>query len=411
MRMSNKLINNKILTFFTINVLAGIGINIGVIGVAWFIIKTTGKNEVLGIYGTISLLTAFVVMLFSGSLIDKFNKISIMKYSAITQALVFVIVLILYVLSVPALVIIYTLALINIPGIMLFSIASRGAIPLLIGKENISLGNSVIEISVQIGAIFAGVLTGFLYHLFGFGILILTGSCLMLASAVVLHYVKHEEGHNRTSNGDSFILNLSKGFKYLIRSKIIFLYGLIVFVPSIIISSINTVLPGYVEQYLREGSLAYGAGEMLFAGGALLAGVLMSSVRIARNFRFIDICLFIVGGICLLYFSFNTLLSGFFITIFIFGLSFAGLRIVLTSELMRVVDGKYLGRCLALLTAISLFLQAGFSYLLGFIMDKQGANIGFVMLFVIICISFFLFIMVRPRLKSEKEQIDLKGYY
>ena len=50
----------KIRLFFWVNALASIGLNIGVIGVNWFIIDVTRKNSILGLYGAVSLISAFL---------------------------------------------------------------------------------------------------------------------------------------------------------------------------------------------------------------------------------------------------------------------------------------------------------------------------------------------------------------
>ena len=53
--------------FFAVNVLAGIGFNIGVVGVGWFIIASTGSNQLLGLYGALSLISAFITLAAAGA--------------------------------------------------------------------------------------------------------------------------------------------------------------------------------------------------------------------------------------------------------------------------------------------------------------------------------------------------------
>ena len=55
----NKL-HSKLGLFFTANALACVGMNVGVVGVAWFVIHSTGQNRILGLYSALSLLTAFL---------------------------------------------------------------------------------------------------------------------------------------------------------------------------------------------------------------------------------------------------------------------------------------------------------------------------------------------------------------
>ena len=64
--------------FFAVNVLAGIGFNIGVVGVGWFIIASTGSNQLLGLYGALSLISAFITLAAAGAVMDKYAPLTLL---------------------------------------------------------------------------------------------------------------------------------------------------------------------------------------------------------------------------------------------------------------------------------------------------------------------------------------------
>ncbi len=371
-----ELFKGKAGLFFTVNALASIGLNIGVVGVNWFIISSTGQNEVLGIYGALSLAVSFLTLILAGSFTDKYNKVTIMKYCCLGQALLFFLTALCCVLGVPAIYIIYALALLNMPCMVIFITVSRGAIPAVWDKNELSKGNSIIEITIQVGAMFAALLTGFLYHAFGFSLLIFVGAVLTFASYLLLCGTKYSFDYELQSQ-EGFLLNIKRGIAYLRGRKDIFFYGLVVFVPTVVISASNTVIPGYVEQYLGGGAMVYGLGDMIFAIGAMLAGFLAHRFVSASLRPLWQNILFAIGAFSLFLFVTNKNIYFFLINIFITGIAIAGLRVLLNTSFMEAVKGEYLGRSLSLLMALSMAVQALLSYIIGFIMDAWKVTGGY----------------------------------
>ncbi|MGN0023452.1 MAG: MFS transporter [Elusimicrobiaceae bacterium] len=371
-----ELLKGKAGLFFTVNALASIGLNIGIVGVNWFIISSTGQNEVLGIYGALSLAVAFLTLIFAGTFTDKYNKVAIMKYCCLGQALLFFLTAASCLLGVPAIYIIYALALLNMPCMVIFTTVSRGAIPAVWDKSELSKGNSIIEITIQVGAMFAALLTGFLYHAFGFSLLIFVGAVLTLGAYLILCFSKYSFDYELPEK-EGFLLNIKRGIAYLRGRKDIFFYGLVVFVPTVVISASNTVIPGYVEQYLGGGPLVYGFGDMVFAVGAMFAGFLAHRFISPTQRPIWQNILFAVGALSLALFVINKNIYLFLINIFITGVAIAGLRVLLNTSFMEVVKSEYLGRTLSLLMAISMAVQALLSYLIGLIMDSWKVTGGY----------------------------------
>lgn len=371
-----ELFKGKTGLFFAVNAVAGIGLNIGVVGVNWFIISSTGQNEVLGIYGALSLLVSFLTLVLAGSFTDKYNKVAIMKYCCLGQALLFFLTALCCALGVPAIYIIYALALLNMPCMVVFITVSRGAIPAVWDKNELSKGNSIIEITIQTGAMFAALLTGFLYHAFGFSLLIFVGAALTFCAYLLLCFSKYSFDYKLPAK-EGFWLNIKRGVAYLGGRKDILLYGLVVFVPTIVISASNTVIPGYVEQYLGGGALVYGLGDMVFAVGAMLAGFLAHKYVSPTKRRLWQKLLFAAGILSLMLFVTNKNICLFIANIFITGITIAGLRVLLNTGFMEVAEGEYLGRSLSLLMAVSTAVQALLSYVIGAAMDAWSVTSGF----------------------------------
>ena len=178
----NKL-HSKLGLFFTANALACVGMNVGVVGVAWFVIHSTGQNRILGLYSALSLLTAFLALAACGTLIDHRGKTAAMKYCCLGQGVLFALTALLHACGAPALLIIYLLAFLNMPCMVIFTTASRGAVPAVLPPQRLAQGNSVIEITMQLGAMAAALLTAFSYQAFGFHLLMCAGAAFTWAGA------------------------------------------------------------------------------------------------------------------------------------------------------------------------------------------------------------------------------------
>ena len=96
--------------FFAVNVLAGIGFNIGVVGVGWFIIASTGSNQLLGLYGALSLISAFITLAAAGAVMDKYAPLTLFRFCCAGQTGIFFLTALLSYFQLPARWLIYALA-------------------------------------------------------------------------------------------------------------------------------------------------------------------------------------------------------------------------------------------------------------------------------------------------------------
>lgn len=363
--------------FFTVNALASIGLNIGVVGVNWFIIDVSGSNQLLGIYGALSLVSAFIALALAGAVMDRYSKLSLLRFCCVGQAVIFFLTALGSCLQIPARWIIYSLAVFNMPLMVLFSVVSRGAVACIWDDRSFTRGNAVLEITLQIGAMGAALLTGILYQMFGFGRLIGLAGMLCLAAGMVLVKwpILLKPAEKQTS---SFVEELRCGWQYLMQHKTGFLYGFLAFIPTIVISVSNTVIPGYVEQSLGKAALTYGLGDMWFAVGACLAGLIGTRWERLQT-RFL-IGLFVAVIICLGILQAGRTVILFYSMVFALGIVLAQLRILLNTLFMKKIDAAYMGRSLSLLMALSMALQALLACAVGGWMDCYGAASGFMWL-------------------------------
>jgi len=377
--------------FFVINALACIGLNIGVVGVNWFIIEATRQNMMLGLYSALSLLSAFLMLVFGGELTDRYAKMRILRFCCMGQAVLFFVTAACVHSGMPALWIIIGLAVLNMPLMVLFSTASRGAVAFVWPTEKLNRGNAVLEVTLQIGAMCAALLTGFLYHRWGFEWLMVLGGILTLAAGLVLLW-PHPWPDALPAERKNYWQELRGGVVYLCQHRRCAWYGLAAFIPTILIFVSNTVVTGFVQQVVGKNALVYGVGEVCFALGALLAGMaggrLLNSNKPQRAY-------YLLGGLiaALGWLMYNRSTGIFFVLIFVAGVLLSGLRIGLNTLFMKNTEPSFIGRCLSLLMAVAMVLQALFSLAAGHLMDLCGAPSGYwVLIGLALCGGGFLWL-------------------
>lgn len=397
--------NRNFKIFFFTSIIANIGINITLVGINWFIMDYTNQNGLLGNYTTISLISGFILSFFIGTLIDNNDKCKIIRYCNIIQGIVLLMIIIALNYKCNILIVIYSLAIINSIGFSLYSTASRSLIQDISEKENLIYGNSMIEISLQIGAIVASFITGIFYEYYGFiSIMILTISLLFI-SGIFINSIKYNSSINLL-NKEGYFSELSKGMNYLLNNKYLLMYGIVVFIPFIVTLMSNNVLPGYVKDHLNSSSIVYGTADMLFGVGALLSGILISSIikKIPRNI--LQLIMFSVSIISLLFLTINKSIICLYILYFCFGLANSSLKVILNTYLMEYIDKSIFGRILAFFSSLSNILQAILVTINGRLMDSTDVIYGYLVLSIIMMIGFISINMLKFKINSFLKNVN-----
>ena len=126
------------------------------------------------------------------------------------------------------------MAVTNSLGLALYNTTSRGILgEIIIEKDLLIQGNSILEMSMQIGAIIAAGATGILYDILGIKIIIYIMVSSLIISALILKKLKNGKIANNTK----------KTIQLSIDKKKILILGLISFIPFIVTLLSNDMIP------------------------------------------------------------------------------------------------------------------------------------------------------------------------
>jgi MFS family permease len=165
--------------------------------------------------------------------------------------------------------------------------------------------------------------------------------------------------------------------------------------PFITIMVGNYLFPIYIAQTLHAGAWVFGAGEIVFAAGAILAGFSLPGFiaeHSARTTVPATIVVFAVGAALLVLFPVPAL---YFVASLLLGFGNAGSRVARSAAMLHLIDNKVMGRVGSFFHAYDRVLRTILTSAVIAIVAVGGARPAFALLLVLVLVS--LVAVVRSR--------------
>ena len=386
--------NSLFRRFFFSSLSAYVGINIGLVGISWFIVDYTDRNQILAIYTIITLITTIVTTFLSSGFIDKYNKSTIIRWGNGIQGaclLVSVVLISNHILVIES---IFVMAIINSICQSIYYIASNGVVQSTLDKEDLMCGTSILEICVQSGAIAASLVTGIIYNKLGFSVvLFIMGVSLIMSALFIKQSVKEVKKEASLTN----VKQIMEGAEYIKSNKVIILFGVMVFVPHMVTLLSNNVLPGYVSQFLKKNSVVYGIGDMMFGIGAFVAGIFISVVTANIKRRTVESLFFVISILSLCLLVTNKGIFSLYVIYFFFGLGNTSLKVILNTRLMEILPENMYGRCYAFFKSLSSLIQIFIVMTMGYLLDIISIVYGYLILAGIMLIGYICITVLNKK--------------
>lgn len=343
---------------------------------SWYIVDVTGNNTNVGIFYTLNAIFGILASFLCSEILDRFNKkkfliaMNIFRISTIILPLIW-----LYLLEFN----IYVIMLLAVGNGIAWNTyfpATKAIIPLIIGDKKLIDSNSQIEIVMQVGLFSSGALSGVIYKYLSFNTILFISSILFMMGVILLSRINLSKEKNIVSNEskneESYVV-----YRYMRSNKKYIYLGIGLFTPFIVATCINMTLPDYTISKLGADSIIYGFLDMAYGAGACISGIviiaLLKKVK-RRTVVLINYFLLMFFGIAM-FMVHNVWLSG--LSMCIFGLLGAGNRIILNTEAMESISDKIIGKIMMFWNSAALIVQLVITSTLGYIMDKNGSNYGF----------------------------------
>ena len=216
--------------------------------------------------------------------------------------------------------------------------------------------------------------------------------------------IKIEHKNITIASTEKFTSLLKGGFIYLSQHKILFAYGLILYIPFIGANIFNIALPGYVSNHLGESSAVFGLIDMFYGIGACIAGLLV--ITLTKKFSIYKLLqiMFLTGVVCGILFYINDKVVFSIILTLIIGFCGPSIRTIINTIVMEKVPNQILGRVISAWSILSSFIQIVVTFILGKVMDYYGSNWGFLFYSLIMAVALIICYFIKYSLEVQNEK-------
>ncbi|MDO6448508.1 MFS transporter [Oceanobacillus profundus] len=397
----NMLKGRNFRNFFLSDIIQGFGVGMSTIGANWYVLDSTGSAAAVGFILALNLLAGFLCFPLVGTLTDRFSRKQIIFSAHVIRAILIFIITLLFLIDGFSMIYLYLFTIINGVGWTIYMSASRSLTQEILTKDELVNGNSLIEISLQVGMFSAGAVSGILYKFYGFEFILLMNAFAFLLSSIFLIRVIYRTKIKVREKEETFIQSFKGGIGYLKRKPKLFLFGIVSVIPLTTTMVFNVILPGYVQDLLQADSTVFGTADMFYGIGGLLSGFLAASIVKKLTKPYTIVMFFSLATVVMLSLSFQHHVIWLFLGSMLIGLSNSSIRIHMNVLLMELVSERYMGRSMSVWMGVSLLLQSVLAYSIGHAIDRTHAGVGFTLMGGMMLIGIVLFIVVHHSMSKS----------
>ncbi len=414
-----------ILLFFA-NSVSGLAQGISMIAIPWFFNSTLQNPSLLGIsYGTITFLTIFWSS-YSGTLIDKYSRKKIfLSLNLAGFAVLGSVTLVSWFvgfLPVPLVILVFasTFFIFNVHYPNLYALIQE-----ITHQRYYSKVNSYLEIQGQLTTAAAGGMAALLLSGIPDGRIIIgnldvavpftleavslqtifaINAGTYLAAFLILTFLSYRPVLQRNVESGNVWKRVRSGFTLLAGQPRLFAFGILshnIFV--IVLVKLFFLFAMYVHNHLQQPAYIYAFSDMLFALGALFAGIFAR--RLYRNFNTVQAIMInlTLATVIMFVFSFSAYIPLIFMVSFLLGLANSATRILRVTYIFNHVSNSIIGRANSVFTVINTTLRMIFIGLFSLAFFAQNNNVVYAyMIFgVFALISLVILARIYPSLPKN----------
>ncbi|NBI31267.1 MFS transporter [Chengkuizengella marina] len=400
--------DQRFLKILTANIFSSIGSGITMIAIPWMIV--TGENGA-STFGLISLLLTMMLFLIApiiGNLIDQYSRKKLLLWSEMIGFIV--IGLFAFIGFVNGGYATWQLVVLFASGMLYYSLFYPTMFAMnqeIFEPRQYKSLNGIMEIQGQLSSVIAGGVATLLIEAIDlYWILVIDASTYAIAFIILytIPYLKKNQS-TKTNSDASFWEKMREGYEYLKERPLLFLFLISAFIPFVIVMITNYVFPIYIESTLQAGGNVYGAHEMIFGVGALLAGItvpfLISKLGNVKIVLF-GIFMFMLSMILTTIFPITTL---FIIVSLFFGLANAGTRVARNTLMMEMIPNDKIGRVESLFRSIGLAIRITLIGSFTVIIPQSGTFSSLSILSIILITSVITAWIGRQYFKKDTSSI------
>ncbi|WP_020428817.1 MFS transporter, partial [Paenibacillus riograndensis] len=273
-------INPNLSLLLSGQLISQIGDKFYALALAYWVLQTTGSPSLTGLVLFFSMAPAIITGLFSGGIIDFFNRKKLMVNIDIIRGLVVSIVAISYYAGALNMPIIITAQVILSICSAFFDPTVQAVIPQIVEKGELISANArsqfVSGVSLVVGPLLGGICAawlgyGFIFSFNAFSFFV----AAFLAASLVIKPVTYTEPSKKKIRE-----NIQEGYKYIFKNRSIILIVTVVAILHFFVGSVQVIMPVFALTLKGNGAQNLGIIESFYGTGVIVTGFILSLTSI-----------------------------------------------------------------------------------------------------------------------------------
>ncbi|KRF23151.1 MFS transporter [Paenibacillus sp. Soil787] len=393
------MLKDRRMTFLMIaNILSSIGSGITMIGVPWLLVNRAGGSEIFGYATLASTIILFFLSPHIGVYIDRISRKKMLLGSEVIGGSV-TLLFALWGLSTGHFET-WQLIVIYFSGSLYYNVHFPTQFAFtqeIFSKEQYKTLNSILEVQNQSTSMIAGGLASLLIDHIDFAWILLADAMTYFLGFGLFLLIPYIKNRSVAANGAvSMWSNIREGFAYLKTRPLLVMFFLCALMPFLFVMVGNYLYPVYITSVLHGGASVLGAADMIFAIGAVLAGLTVPLLMQRLGSYYTTILSFVIFSLSIVFFYVFPLVSIFLLFKTLNGWGNAGSRVARNTILMEMVPNHLIGRVNSFFNTVGMGMRVLLIGVCTQIVSFQGARTAILLLGVLLVVSFIGLIGSRP---------------
>ncbi|MFZ0579259.1 MAG: MFS transporter [Psychrobacillus psychrotolerans] len=275
--MKNLYKDSRFRLIISANIASSIGSGITMIAIPWMLVSSDDGNKVFGFITIGMTILSFILTPFIGNLVDKVSRKKLLIVSEIVCFVLLFIFSLLGFMGLPYEIWHYTI--IYMIGSLYYTIFYPTMFALnqeIFTKDHYKSLNGTMEVQGQLSSMIAGGLASILLMKWELHYILLLNT--VSYGAAIFFYLKLPYVRLPTIKTEVVKSQVSEGIRYMLARPAVFIFLLFSFMPFIGVMLTNYLFPVYLVDVLEADASVYGIEGMIYAIGAVIAGVFVPTL-------------------------------------------------------------------------------------------------------------------------------------
>jgi len=385
------------------NITGSIGSGVTIFAVPWLLVQQPGGNAT---YGTVTLVTTIALFLFMpyyGVWVDHHSRKTMLLGSELFGFLATA------AMAATGMVTghygLWQLGAIYFCGMLYYTLhfpAKFAFLQQVFDKSQYQSLMGLMEIQGQTAMMIAGGLGAVLVEHVSLTTILLFDAATYLFSFAITSTIPYQSTHLAETGAPRVTAwrAIGEGWQWLRDRPRLTVFFAASLMPFIAVMVGNYLFPIYISQTLHAGAWVFGAGEIIFAVGAIAAGAFLPRLiaeHSARNTVPATIAVFATGAALLVFFPSTAL---YLVAALFLGFGNAGIRVARSAAMLHLIDNKVMGRVGSFFHAYDRVLRTVLTSAVIAIVAAGGARPAFALLLLLVLLSLVAVLRSRSALTA-----------